>query len=945
MAFNAGGVYASFTSNTTQFSQGMSRITSLTNVFVKSFTAVVNVFKDASKASNEFQIEMGNVATLIDTATISTTEMSKELFLLSPELGEITELTKGLYQEFSAGSETAEEALINLEADARFARAGLTDLWKATDVLTSAINAYGRENLTSSEASDIFFRTVEKGKITADELARTMGKVIPTAAQMGIGLEEVGAVIATLTKQGVSAAQATTQFNSIIQSFIKPSEAMTEALLEMGYETGKAFLETEGLTGAVKFLTDAFEQDANSLGELVPRIRGIRGVFGLTGEGAKILEETLLAMNEAAGATDRAFEKQEKTFDTFQASMGKTQILLGNVVNFFVKDVVNSLTLANEAFIRFILSSQGGAFVADILGKITGGFNVLKTTIGLMVDNILKPLGEMWKTIGEGLSDLVSGVGENVTGWDLFAGVLQFSFSAIKIVTGGIDVIIQSLGDVKNVVERVGDVWGAFWDAMAGRASWEQFHFMVRDFGRTFENVVGNFGERFTGIIDLAKEEITSFTENVETNSIKLESAFETSYENTRQIIEDNWDAIVTGQVDAQDLSLSLFGDFNARMQGIIDSTLVDTKNKQTEIVTNTEEILEELNKNIAIQSLLVSGQASTVIEKIYDTAKGERKKFIESMTQSYGDLAKTEDTYRAGGMQAWREMSEDVTIIYEVMGREVLMVNGVIEDSVSDTTKSFVSDWTWANREIERQIIDLEVVFGNLFRKITSEMEQANITWLNVFSNAISEIENLASLSYRTQQNLLDQWMHDEQKALEAQYEQGLINKENYEMELQALEEEKVRKQNEFKKKQFDTEKRFNLGQVGINTFTAIMKAWTAGPVIGAVMTPFLTALGIRQAQLIKQQEFVPSYQEGGRMEQTGPAYVGNEELRVLPGGTIIIPDALSRQIAAGAGKQEIIFNNTFQVGNIDSEERLEALAQRISEIQARQLDQRRIA
>ena len=47
-------------------------------------------------------------------------------------------------------------------------------------------------------------------KTTVDELASSMGKIIPTANNLGVSVDQLGAAYAIMTSKGISTAESTT---------------------------------------------------------------------------------------------------------------------------------------------------------------------------------------------------------------------------------------------------------------------------------------------------------------------------------------------------------------------------------------------------------------------------------------------------------------------------------------------------------------------------------------------------------------------------------------------------------------------------------------------------------------------------------------------------------------------------------------------------------------
>lgn len=385
MPFKAGAIIATTAIDQAGFKSGMS---SLKKVATVGGAAIAGAFVAAMgsciKATDSFKKEISNVSTIIDTSVISVGDLEKQVLELDPALGSASEMTKALYQSFSSGAETAKEAMQVTVDAAKFAKAGLTSNAVAVDVLTTATNAYGKSVMNTTKASDIFFKGIQKGKLTGDQLASTIGDSIPLFASTKIKMEELVTGMAALTKQGVNAANSTTQLNAIVNAFLKPSEAMAEALKNIGYESGSAFLEANGLKGALQLLEDQTNGDAAAMAELLPNIRALRGAMALTGTGGKEFNSILAEMADVSGMTQEAFDKQEKTTDTFKNQLENLKITIGSLVKEYFDKAVVSLTNVMKKIQTFLTSAEGIKIVNGIIK--TGG-DVLKT-----LGSIIKPI-------------------------------------------------------------------------------------------------------------------------------------------------------------------------------------------------------------------------------------------------------------------------------------------------------------------------------------------------------------------------------------------------------------------------------------------------------------------------------------------------------------------------------------------------------------------------
>lgn len=291
------------------------------NLAAKTLTTGLQALKDMIRSiinsAIDFEKEFANVTTLLSgSSAAAVEEMRGSLFAMAGDLGSTIELTRGLYQTLSAGIAPGAEAMKFLETSAKFAKAGLVDMTASVDVLSTVINAYGLNVKDVTEVSDILFQTVKDGKLTGEELASSLGKVIPTAATLKIDLREVAAAMAVLTKGGTKAFEAVTSLNGILMAVIKPTEEATRKAAELGIEFSKAGI--EGAGGLQKWLADLKEkvgENEAALGELFPRVEGLRSVFALVGAQAKEYSDEMERMKNVAGNTEEAFQKQISTFD------------------------------------------------------------------------------------------------------------------------------------------------------------------------------------------------------------------------------------------------------------------------------------------------------------------------------------------------------------------------------------------------------------------------------------------------------------------------------------------------------------------------------------------------------------------------------------------------------------------------------------------------------
>ena len=285
---------------------------------VAAATAVGTLGVAAVKAAAEYETQLANVSTLLTgtEAEIAarTAEIGNEILDVSNRTGVATEnLTDGMYQVISAFGDSADAAKI-LETAAKSAAAGNATTTDSVNLLSAVTKGYGDTSAEAvQKAADLSFATVRLGQTSFPELAASMGKVIPLASTLGVEQEQLFGAMATLIGVTGSTAEVVTQLKATMQGFLSPSKNMTAALESLGYESGQALLESEGLQGALEALKGAVNNDELAFAGLFSSVEAQTAVLAMAGNQSENLASKTAEMYEATGAANAAFEKQTDT--------------------------------------------------------------------------------------------------------------------------------------------------------------------------------------------------------------------------------------------------------------------------------------------------------------------------------------------------------------------------------------------------------------------------------------------------------------------------------------------------------------------------------------------------------------------------------------------------------------------------------------------------------
>ena len=267
------------------------------------------------KMAGDFEKNMTKIKTLVGLSGDAVDGMADKVKALARETGvSATEASEALFFITSAG-QSGDLALKTLRASLKASAVGLGDVSTVADSATSAMNAYGSEVLGASDATDVLMSTVRLGKIESEELAGSIGQVIPIASNLGVTFDEVGATLASMSRTGTNAATASMQLKNILMSINKPSSEAQKQLSAMGLssEALKKKIKDDGLLSVLTLLKDKFGENEDAQAKVFGNARALMGVMDLLGAG---FEDTTMIFNEmtkATGSTDKGFAELQKS--------------------------------------------------------------------------------------------------------------------------------------------------------------------------------------------------------------------------------------------------------------------------------------------------------------------------------------------------------------------------------------------------------------------------------------------------------------------------------------------------------------------------------------------------------------------------------------------------------------------------------------------------------
>ena len=667
------------------------------------------------KTASDFEASMTKIESLVGLSSEAVKGFEQDVRRLSGTTAQSPkELADAMFFITSAGLRGA-DATETLEAAAKASAVGLGETAVVADLATSALNAYGAENLSATQATDVMVAAVREGKLNADELAGSMGRVLPIASAMGVQFDEVGAAFAALSRTGTNAAEAATQVRGILSSLLRPSVQAEKALSGMGLSSAnlRKQLREEGLLATLKTLSEEFAGNEEAAAQVFGNIRALSGVMDLMGANADTTAQIFENMTDTTGALDKAFEATSSTASfKLQQSLANLQQALIDIGNVLIPIVVP--ILENLSGIIKTLATGFGNLPGPI--KNTA---VAMGTLAAATGPVLMGVGKLTGKGGRGaLSGLLSVVKKHPKAF--------IAMGAATVATGFI---------LKGFRDR----------AREARERMENLQQELIDSGDPTVNLTNDFKELAESIGKVTEEaegtvpDIKSFAGEATLTADLLKKGLNNEFEALGINMEDLMPLLSTGT----DL-FHEFGDETKRLANDrnVDKFVESLRNAEDEILPFTSALADAI-----VAGKLTAEQARAIHISLDDTAdafddatkatKKQTKEFLEGeealgfFEKGFGDLG-------ARMLETTREADDQVAALQRMFftmaqSKEMDLINSNIETLTGVTEEASIS-----LEDVQKPMED--------FRK-TSEMTADEIAEVrNEFDKLISRLDEVVS-------------------------------------------------------------------------------------------------------------------------------------------------------------------------------------------------------
>ena len=329
--------------------QSIFRITS-SHLLYRGVAGISSALRDGLNNAIKLQQRVAEIQT-IDSDAMPFRKWLNDLRELSDTFGtSLFDQAEAAYQALSNQIVDGIDATQFLAEANKFAATTVSSSATAVNLLTAALNSYYKPASDAHKISAQLFKTIELGRVRADEMENTYGRVAIMAHQLNIQQEELNATIATLTIQGIHYAEASTQLRGILIKLMRPTTEMKKFFASLGVTSGEAAVAAYGFGQVLAKLQEWTRGSSTELAKLVNRIRGISGMMAMSNHGLEIYLQNYKEILKAENTYD------EKTRIVLENTGKRLAIEMTKLRNFFRVDLGNN---AIEV-IHEIITALGG---------------------------------------------------------------------------------------------------------------------------------------------------------------------------------------------------------------------------------------------------------------------------------------------------------------------------------------------------------------------------------------------------------------------------------------------------------------------------------------------------------------------------------------------------------------------------------------------------------
>jgi TP901 family phage tail tape measure protein len=477
-------------------------------------TAIIGLGAKSVQMASDFQSSMTSLVTGAGESKDNIDKVSQGILNLAIQTGTSTkQLSDGMYLIESAGYHGS-AGLDVLKASAQGAKVGNAQLADVANGVTTIMTDYANKHITASDATNTLIAAVSAGKTHMSDLSTAMATILPTASALNVKLPDVAGAMATMTGEGVPAADAATYLRQALSALENPSSKSSAALKEIGLtssDVGTAM--KNSLPSALQLITDhlknKFPEGSSAYIKALSDISGgskqMQGMLDLTGQHLTTFKNNVSGITDSVNKGKGSITGWASVQGDFNTKMDKA------------KEVLETLAI------------KAGTALLPVIGRILDAVTPIAqhfsdwASSGDRVKQFMDDSSPKMVAFKIGLIALAGAIGGvmvaalgalAVAAWAALLPLLPFILigAAIALVIAGIVLAVTHWGEISkwlqdqwgNVSKFFGGIWKDIQGFFGGIGNWFSAKFSEARKGvETAFSTIGNwFHDRFKAAWD-----------------------------------------------------------------------------------------------------------------------------------------------------------------------------------------------------------------------------------------------------------------------------------------------------------------------------------------------------------------------------------------------------------------------------------------------------------
>lgn len=278
----------------------------------------------------------------------------------------VVELTQAATTMAQAGL-GVQEIGASLNAVQLLATASGSELATAVDIATTALSVFRLRADELPRVADQMTAALNLSKLTIDQVALGFQYVGNTAADLGLSLTEVTAVLGTMANQGIRAGSTMgTGLRQLLVDLQDPPQRLRDRLRELGISMSQIDVRANGLTGVLENLRAAGFTSADAFATIELRAAA---AFSALSRGTEDLTSLQLGITQANGAAQASAVQMESLINRFLQLRNTLTVIAAEAFAPFInvlKEMVSGLN-------SFLQSARGASDALQLMGSVVAG--------------------------------------------------------------------------------------------------------------------------------------------------------------------------------------------------------------------------------------------------------------------------------------------------------------------------------------------------------------------------------------------------------------------------------------------------------------------------------------------------------------------------------------------------------------------------------------------